>query len=215
MRTTKFIFTQLLLLVSLTSFSQLNSIKNLTWNHWYNYPNNFYELKWSSPDSSLSDTLIGYNIYRNGVLYRFYQDTIAQHKIPQDTSFGGEDFVYTYGGPFYIHITAVYNFNHIESLFDDSLYCFGAALGIYDTEKRITKAFPNPFSTQIMLQFNDELQNATITIYNAIGQKLKVINNITGRSVIIERENLPCGQFLLQLTQNDKIIYTDKIEIKD
>ncbi len=215
MKTTKVILTFFLLSASLTGYSQLNPIKNLYWNHWYENPNNFYILKWSPPDTSLTDTLVGYNIYRNNILYRFYTDTIAQHIIPQDTSFGGEDFVYTYGGAFYIHVTAVYNSNHLESMYNDSALCYGAAVGLNDIEMEIIRIYPNPFSTQTNLQINKELQFATIIVYNAFEYQVKQINNITGQSVIIPRDNLPDGLYFIKLTQENKIIDIKKIVITD
>jgi hypothetical protein len=158
---------------------------------------------------------VGYNIYRDNILYRFYTDTIAQHIISQDTSFGGEDFVYTYGGPFYIHVTAVYNSNHLESNYNDSIECYGAALGLNDMEMGIIRIYPNPFSTQTTLQIDKEMQFATMTVYNAFGQQVKQINNITGQSVIIPRDNLSSGLYFLKLTKENKLLITEKIVIHD
>lgn len=215
MKTIKFILTFFLLSTSLTGYSQLNPIKNLYWNHWYENPNNFYILKWSPPDTSLTDTLVGYNIYRNNILYRFYTDTIAKHIIPQDTSFGGEDFVHTYGGPFYIYVTAVYNSNHLESMYNDSALCYGAAVSLNDIKMEIIRIYPNPFTTQTTLQIDKELPFATIAVYNSFGQQVKQINNITGQSVIISRDNLPNGLYFLKLTKDNEIIDTRKIVITD
>jgi len=215
MRASKILLTFFLLSVGLTGYSQLNPIKNLYWNQWYVCPNNFFVLKWSPPDTSLTDTLVGYNIYRDNVFYRFSSDTIVQHIIPQDTSFGGEDFVYTFGGAFCIHVTAVYNSKHLESIYNDSLICHGAAVGLNDIEKEIISTYPNPFSTQVTLQIDKKLQCATITVYNTFGQQVKQINNISGQSVTLKRDNLPSGLYFIKLTQDNKIIAIEKIVINE
>jgi hypothetical protein len=204
-----------LLSVSLTGYSQLNPIRNLNWQHWYDYPNNFYRLKWSPPETSLTDTLVGYNIYRDNMLYRFYSDTIAQHIFPQDTTFGGEGFVSTFGGPFYIHVTAVYGFNHLESIYDHTELCYGAAIGLSEIQKEIIRISPNPMIAQTTLFVDKIMQSATVTVYNVFGQQVKQINNVYGHMVTLFRDDLPSGFYSVTLTQGQRIIATEKLVIMD
>ncbi len=75
--------------------------------------------------------------------------------------------------------------------------------------------FPNPFSAQTILQTDVLLNNATITIYNCFGQTVKEIKNIYGQTVVLSRDNLPSGLYFIRLTEDDKIIASDKLVITD
>jgi hypothetical protein len=75
--------------------------------------------------------------------------------------------------------------------------------------------FPNPFSKQTTLQTNNLFSNATLTIDNCFGQTLKLIKSISGQTVTLYRDNLPSGLYFIRLTQDNKIITTDKLIITD
>lgn len=74
---------------------------------------------------------------------------------------------------------------------------------------------PNPFLTNATLHSRQNLSDATLTLYNSLGQKAMQIKNISGQSVELHRGNLTDGIYLLQLTEDNKIIATDKINIAD
>ena len=75
--------------------------------------------------------------------------------------------------------------------------------------------YPNPFSTQTILQSSKPLQNATLSVYNCLGALVNQLNNISGQTVIIEGNNLPTGLYFISLTQNNKAIATQKLIITD
>lgn len=75
--------------------------------------------------------------------------------------------------------------------------------------------YPNPFSSATTLQSENLLRDATLTVYNASGQKIKQIENISGHTVVFSRENLPGGLYLFQLTQDNQLITTNKLIIND
>jgi hypothetical protein len=74
---------------------------------------------------------------------------------------------------------------------------------------------PNPFSSQTTLQTDNLLNMATLTIDNYLGQTVKQIKNISGQSVTLHRNNLPSGLYFIRLTQNNKVIATEKLIITD
>lgn len=74
--------------------------------------------------------------------------------------------------------------------------------------------YPNPFSSQTILQTNNFLHNATLTIDNSLGQTVKQIKNISGQRVILFRDNLPNGLYFLRLTEDNKI-FINKLVIVD
>ena len=75
--------------------------------------------------------------------------------------------------------------------------------------------YPNPFSTQTVLQTDKILKNATLTVDNCFGQTVKEIKNISGQTVTLFRGNLPSGLYFIRLTQDSKVIATDKVVIVD
>ncbi len=75
--------------------------------------------------------------------------------------------------------------------------------------------YPNPFSTQTTLQSDKFFKDATLTVYNSVGQQVKQINNICTKTIIMHRDNLPSGLYFIRLTQDNKIIATDKLIINE
>jgi len=73
---------------------------------------------------------------------------------------------------------------------------------------------PNPFSTQTTLHADIFFYNASLTVYNSVGQQVKQIKNISGQTFTFSRDNLPSGLYFLRLTE-DKKIFADKIVIVD
>jgi hypothetical protein len=77
------------------------------------------------------------------------------------------------------------------------------------------KIYPNPFSSETTFYTDKFLSNATLTIYNPQGQIVKQIDNITGRTISLQRDNLSSGFYFVRLLEGNKIIATDKIIIAD
>lgn len=77
------------------------------------------------------------------------------------------------------------------------------------------KLYPNPFSAQLTLQTDNPLNKATLTVYNCFGQTVKEIKNISGQEVVLFRDNLPSGLYFMWLSQDNKIISTNKFVITD
>ncbi|MBL0136272.1 MAG: T9SS type A sorting domain-containing protein [Chitinophagaceae bacterium] len=81
--------------------------------------------------------------------------------------------------------------------------------------KNIFSISPNPFISSTTIQTTGNLKNATLSIYNLYGQTLKQVNNISGQTVSLTRDNLPGGQYYLILTEENKIIAVEKLIITD
>lgn len=73
--------------------------------------------------------------------------------------------------------------------------------------------YPNPFSFCTTLKTKDILNDATMTIYNMQGQVVKQTNNLTGQTITLYRDNLPNGLYYICLTEENKIIRTNKLII--
>ncbi len=89
-------------------------------------------------------------------------------------------------------------------------------LGINENlNKNIFSIVPNPFISSTTIQTIGNLKNATLTIYNLYGQTLKQVNNISGQTVSLSRDNLPSGLYFIRLTEENKIIAVEKLIITD
>ena len=64
--------------------------------------------------------------------------------------------------------------------------------------------FPNPFHDQATLQTGDMLKNATLRVYNSLGQLVKQMDHISGPSITFSRDDLSSGLYWVYLTQKNK-----------
>lgn len=89
--------------------------------------------------------------------------------------------------------------------------------GIEETFSQNTsvKIYPNPFNSSTTIQFNSSIKNAELNIYNMYGQKIKIINHISGDKIKIDRDNLPSGIYFIHLTQDNTTFATDKLIITE
>lgn len=74
--------------------------------------------------------------------------------------------------------------------------------------------YPNPFSLKVVLQTDIIMNNATLILYNTLGQPVKQIYNIYGKSIAIMRDNLPSGIYFLSLIDENRT-YLKKLIIND
>jgi hypothetical protein len=84
-----------------------------------------------------------------------------------------------------------------------------------DNDKFEIKIFPNPFSSLTVLQTDNLFKNATLTVCNLFGQTVKQIKNISGQTIIFQRDNLSSGLYFIRLTQDNKILSVGKLVITD
>lgn len=90
--------------------------------------------------------------------------------------------------------------------------------GIYENDKTPENAvqiYPNPFSDQTVLQTDNILHNAELTIDNCFGVTVKRLMNISGQTLTLSRNDLPNGFYFVCLKQDSKIIAIKKIIITD
>ena len=59
------------------------------------------------------------------------------------------------------------------------------------------------------------MQNASLIIYNSLGQEVKQVNAISGQSVTVSRDNLPEGLYFVYLTQDDRTVAMGKWIVAD
>lgn len=84
-----------------------------------------------------------------------------------------------------------------------------------NSNNKTVNLYPNPFSLSTILQTGNLLNNASLTVYNSFGQTVKQVKNILGQTLTLYRNNLPSGLYFYQLTQDGRIIGSDKLVIID
>ncbi|HEY4797905.1 MAG TPA: T9SS type A sorting domain-containing protein, partial [Bacteroidia bacterium] len=84
---------------------------------------------------------------------------------------------------------------------------------LLDGEETQLQFFPNPFSTQTIIHSTMNLENATLTIYNSSGQRIKQLKNISGTTCTLNRDDLPSGNYFLILTKNNRTMATGKLMV--
>ena len=80
--------------------------------------------------------------------------------------------------------------------------------------KNSVTIYPNPFSLHTLIHTDMVFNNATITLFNFSGQKVKQLKNKYGKNITVVRDNLSAGIYFLQVIQYDKV-FIKKILISD
>lgn len=74
--------------------------------------------------------------------------------------------------------------------------------------------FPNPSDAQATLYSDQALEDATIQIYNSLGEQVKKIEKVNGKVITIKNDELSGGIYFLNIIQDNKIVSTEKMIIK-
>ena len=194
------------------SFGQNNPVENLTWSQSYENMHNFFQLNWDEPLQPHNE-LIGYNIYRNDELYRFQTERTLYNIYTPLYGFVSNcdvDFLLYPNQPneseFDIHVTAVYNPGPIESIFLQTVHCYGAALTTTNFIREKAVVFPNPTNGLLNIGI---INLEKIIVYDISG---KVISVFAPKSQI-DISNLSKGLYIIKLFSEREII-VDKIVIE-
>lgn len=75
--------------------------------------------------------------------------------------------------------------------------------------------FPNPFSLHTNIQTTIPFHNSTLTLLNSVGEAVKQIDNISGPTITLLRDNLPSGLYFLRLTKDNAYFSISKLVITD
>ncbi|HET6990895.1 MAG TPA: SBBP repeat-containing protein, partial [Bacteroidia bacterium] len=90
-------------------------------------------------------------------------------------------------------------------------------LGINSEEQSsiIFSISPNPFNSSTTIRFNSQLKNGEVELFNLYGQEIKSIKNISADKIEIERGDLSDGIYFIRLSEENKLIATEKVIIAD
>ncbi|MBP6456836.1 MAG: T9SS type A sorting domain-containing protein [Chitinophagaceae bacterium] len=156
-------------------------------------------------------------IFNDPVGIKLYINNVLEFSTPLDSS------QYTWEKACYSFIA---NTSSVEILFLPSSQQYigidGVCLvkeeleGLDDINKNNEiEIFPNPFYKETNIKSNINLNNATLKVYNSIGQNVIEIKDINTNSVKLSREKLSAGLYFLQITQDRKVVANKKLIILD
>lgn len=114
-----------------------------------------------------------------------------------------------------IYIDCVYqNEEHVFGNSDcTSMLSMLSTTNVADAGQKVVFS-PNPVATEITIDSQLELQNASLKIYNMQGQLVKEVSNFSGKKLIVSREKLSSGLYLAQLFEEGKLIKTSKLVVE-
>ncbi len=88
-----------------------------------------------------------------------------------------------------------------------------AVSGIENIDTNEIVVYPNPFSNQAVISSVTSLRNATIVVENLIGERVKVMQNISGNTFTLSRNGLEAGCYSLRLINENEIITTKLVVV--
>ncbi|MGZ3864250.1 MAG: T9SS type A sorting domain-containing protein [Bacteroidia bacterium] len=98
----------------------------------------------------------------------------------------------------------------------DCDHCFCTFLTpVSDNRDHAGKISPNPFNEKTTLSFPRNLNNATLTIFDASGRQMRIMKNINEQTVSVSRNELPAGIYLIELKEGNTILANEKIAVVD
>lgn len=74
--------------------------------------------------------------------------------------------------------------------------------------------YPNPFTSQVTFNFDNEINNGSIKIYDVQGKVVMSKENVSGRQVIVERGNLNSGMYFYSITKDNQDICKGKLIVE-
>jgi len=88
-------------------------------------------------------------------------------------------------------------------------------LGVNDAETVSSEISfsPNPFTTELTIQSDGAFSDATIMLYNVMGQLVSISTKQSGNKLIINRDQLSSGLYFIQLYEKEKLVKTSKIMV--
>jgi len=217
MKTMIIALTVFLLTNSLTLLAQLTPITGLHFQQNYEYGNHncpsfsCFTLSWGCDGST--DTLKGFNIYKNSVFWRFTNYDIIT--CPGYSSCPYNDFYDPY--PFWVTVKAVYNSDSVESIANDSIYVLGGMTNIEGLSKNNSLILKNPIKTNenISILISDiEPKDYQIQVISQNGQLIKEysMKNISNTIINISTNQMCRGVYFIKV-QIDKSVLTKKLII--
>jgi hypothetical protein len=73
--------------------------------------------------------------------------------------------------------------------------------------------YPNPFKSEITVEFDEYQKNTTINILDALGKKIKSLN-LNGNKIVIDKSGMNSGIYFLQIVDENEYVVSRKIVLQ-
>lgn len=97
-----------------------------------------------------------------------------------------------------------------ESLPKEVTVTYSPVLGIEPTASANWKVFPNPFSTELHIEFNSE-QNGLLEVYSGSGQRIEKMNLQKSRLAVFSSVQWPAGLYIVSLVDENGKRFSQKV----
>jgi uncharacterized delta-60 repeat protein len=77
-------------------------------------------------------------------------------------------------------------------------------------DNHVANVFPNPFSVCTTINLKNNVLNADVMVFDAFGNEVDLIKNVSGNEIQIERKNLKNGIYFVKIIENEST-FTTKI----
>jgi hypothetical protein len=76
-------------------------------------------------------------------------------------------------------------------------------------------AYPDPFTERTTVNAGRHLANATLAVYNSLGQEVCRMERVHGATFVLQRNDLPAGGYLIALWESGRFLGTAKLLMAD
>lgn len=73
--------------------------------------------------------------------------------------------------------------------------------------------FPNPLTEKSLLASNFPLENTTVKLYNSLGMKVTEKNNLSGYSILLDKEDLKSGVYFITIERGNNELLRSKLVV--
>jgi V8-like Glu-specific endopeptidase len=73
--------------------------------------------------------------------------------------------------------------------------------------------YPNPFASYTTIQLGTAVSRARVSLFNAYGEEVKRMENISGKEIMLMREDLAEGLYFVRISENERVIATCNLVI--
>ena len=115
-----------------------------------------------------------------------------------------------------IYVDATHHINYLRNPTGNSGHCAIITGTAENSLQETISVYPNPFTNQTTIKFfsNENIENASLKIFDLLGNEIKNISGITNNEIKIERGNLTPGIYFYQLKDNINSISIGKLIVQ-
>jgi hypothetical protein len=112
------------------------------------------------------------------------------------------------------YILRIVNVQGLANMAMSDICVNGVASGIDEQDNPFgLSVYPNPFSSELTLSFEKEMQNAAVSVMDILGKEVRR-TTFSGTKLVMERADLSSGVYSLRIADENKNTVTKKIVVQ-